>query len=189
MDFCHCHKAVGTMNFMSGRLPTFWFEKRSLEKSYMTPRSRRTKDVIDISQHTQIKEIKKMSSRGEQTSKEIIRINRCLEEVYENNNNQPISFFMFTIHPTLFSRSVENIFHVSFLIKEGKAELFLDNNELPVLRPMNKSNTQNIDTSLSNNKTDQIHCLTQLILSLDMEQWESLVQVFHIEKSMINDEN
>ncbi len=41
----------------SGRLPTFWFEKRSLEKSYMTPRSRRTKDVIDISQHTQIKEV------------------------------------------------------------------------------------------------------------------------------------
>lgn len=64
---------------------------------------------------------------------------------------QPISFFLFTIHPTLFSRSVENIFHVSFLIKvseiekqfhqwilfsfkEGKAELLLDKNQLPVLR-------------------------------------------------------
>jgi len=77
-----------------------------------------------------------MSSRGEQTSKEIIRINRCLEEAYEENNrlfffvfidyfrnefllDQPISFFLFTIHPTLFSRSVENIFHISFLIKVG----------------------------------------------------------------------
>lgn len=76
-----------------------------------------------------------MSSQGEQTSKEIIRINRCLEDAYEKNNSsfflinqlfskdfffvadQPISFFMFTIHPTLFSRSVENIFHISFLIK------------------------------------------------------------------------
>lgn len=99
-------------------------------------------------------------------------MNRCLEEAYEKNNSsfsllnifiseslffiidQPISFFMFTIHPTLFCRSVENIFHTSFLIKvnqkhnyflcliyidclqEGKAELFLDNNELPVLRKL-----------------------------------------------------
>lgn len=31
-------------------------------------------------------QIKKMSSRGEQTSKEIIRIHRCLEEAYENNH-------------------------------------------------------------------------------------------------------
>jgi hypothetical protein len=35
-----------------------------------------------------------MSSQGEQTSKEIIRINRCLEEAYENNNR---SFFDFHI--------------------------------------------------------------------------------------------
>lgn len=89
----------------SGRLPTFWFARRFLEKSFRTPRTRRTKEIIDVSQHTQIKEvrrkksklisevlldiflqIKKMSSRGEQTSKEIIRIHRCLEEAYENNH-------------------------------------------------------------------------------------------------------
>jgi hypothetical protein len=60
--------------------------------------------------------------------------------------------------------------------------------------PMDKPNKQNdsnmnTDVSLSNTKIDQIHCLTQLILSLDMEQWESLVQVFHIQNSMINNEN
>jgi hypothetical protein len=55
----------------------------------------------------------------------------------------------------------------------------------------NKQNDSNMNTdvSLSNTKIDQIHCLTQLILSLDMEQWESLVQVFHIQNSMINNEN
>jgi hypothetical protein len=45
------------------------------------------------------------------------------------------------------------------------------------------------DPSSSNTKSNQIHSLTQLILSLDMEQWESLVQVFHIQNSMINNEN
>ncbi len=56
---------------------------------------------------------------------------------------------------------------------------------------MNKPNTQNdsnmdIDHTLSNTQSNHIHSLTQLILSLDMEQWEALVQVFHIQKSMIN---
>jgi hypothetical protein len=44
----------------SGRLPTFWFAKRSLEKSFMKQRARRTKDIIDSSQHTQIKEVNKI---------------------------------------------------------------------------------------------------------------------------------
>ncbi|CAF5096890.1 unnamed protein product, partial [Rotaria magnacalcarata] len=118
-----------------------------------------------------------MIPSGEQTSQEIIRMNRCLEEAYQNNDNQPVSFFMFTIHPKLFCRSVENIFHVSFLIKEGKAELFLDENQLPVLRPSNKSDTQN-DSTINNGQKSSSHqviSLTQLILSLDIEQWETLV--------------
>ena len=56
---------------------------------------------------------------------------------------------------------------------------------------MNKSNSLNDSTNdaESTSKSDQIHSLTQLILSLDMEQWETLVQVFHIQNSMIQNEN
>jgi hypothetical protein len=73
---------------------------------------------------------------------------------------------------------------------------FINFRILPVcfLGPVNNSSTQNdsnmdLNLSSSNNKSNQIHSLTQLIVSLDMEQWESLVQVFHIQKSMINNEN
>lgn len=180
-DFCHCHQIAGTMSFMSGRLPTNWFEQKMLEKSFRTPRTRRIKEVFDLSQRTQIEEIKKLSSNGEQTSKEIVRINRCLEDAYEQNQCQPVGFFQFTIHPKRFSRSVENIFHVSFLIKEGKVELFLDEDQLPVLRPIINTNQ-----SVSETKLSQMQSLTQLILSLDMEQWETLIEVFQIENPMIN---
>ncbi len=73
---------------------------------------------------------------------------------------------------------------------------FINFRILPVyfLGPVNNSSTQNdsnmdLNLSSSNNKSNQIHSLTQLIVSLDMEQWETLVQVFHIQKSMINNEN
>lgn len=57
--------------------------------------------------------------------------------------------------------------------------------------PVKKSDTQNdsstnTDRSTSTtNKSQQVQPLTQLILALDIEQWEALVEVFHIEKPMV----
>ncbi|CAF3533917.1 unnamed protein product [Rotaria sp. Silwood1] len=59
------------------------------------------------------------------------------------------------------------------------------------LNNSNKSNDSNMNISLSssNTKPCQMDSLTQLILSLDIEQWENLVDVFHIQTPMINDKN
>ena len=48
------------------------------------------------------------------------------------------------------------------------------------LGPVNTDSAMDVDR-----KSIQINNLTQLILSLDMEQWENLVEVFHIDKCMI----
>lgn len=45
--------------------------------------------------------------------------------------HEKIAFFKFAIDPHSFSRTVENIFHISFLVKDSKAVLFYkDQNEL-----------------------------------------------------------
>ena len=57
-----------------------------------------------------------------------------------------------------------------------------------ILGPVNKSSDQVADSDVSSstpNKSEQVQSLTQLILSLDMEQWETLVQVFDIRTAMI----
>lgn len=64
----------------SGRLPTFWFVKRNLEKSFMTPRARRTKEIIDISQHTQIEEVNKENKKKENLKK-FFRSKKCHHRV------------------------------------------------------------------------------------------------------------
>ncbi|CAF4573565.1 unnamed protein product, partial [Rotaria magnacalcarata] len=49
--------------------------------------------------------------------------------------------------------------------------------------PSNKSDTQN-DSTINNGQKSSSHqviSLTQLILSLDIEQWETLVDVFDIQ--------
>lgn len=46
------------------------------------------------------------------------------------NQSTQVLFWRLIIHPKSFSRSVENLFHVSFLVKEGKVRVFAQENQL-----------------------------------------------------------
>lgn len=44
----------------------------------------------------------------------------ALNKEYKNNNSKPINYFKFTMEPESYSQSVENCFHLSFLIRDGR---------------------------------------------------------------------
>jgi hypothetical protein len=46
-----------------------------------------------------------------------MHIKRCLVKRYNETESSPIDYFEFVIDPTSFAKTVENMFHVSFLIK------------------------------------------------------------------------
>ncbi|NXK59276.1 NSE4A protein, partial [Sylvietta virens] len=62
-------------------------------------------------------------SHQEAREKEVERILRILQTHFENDPifaspaNTPISFFEFVVDPNLFACTVENMFHMSFLIR------------------------------------------------------------------------
>ena len=43
---------------------------------------------------------------------------------YRRNNNTSIDYFAFVIDSESFGKTVENILHVSFLIRDGKCKKF-----------------------------------------------------------------
>ena len=49
-----------------------------------------------------------------------------LEDAYEVNDRNPISYFNFVLDPHSFTKSVENMFHFSFLVKEGTLIIFCE---------------------------------------------------------------
>lgn len=51
-----------------------------------------------------------------------------LEDAYEVNDRNPISYFNFVLDPHSFTKSVENMFHFSFLVKEGTLIIFCEIN-------------------------------------------------------------
>ena len=110
----------------------------------------------------------------------------CLQKEFRQNGKKPISFYHFVIDPTSFSNSVENIFYVSFLIKDGFVSisegtnfyLFLffkfyilfryylhtdGENGLPVLTVKSRSRETSSQASVSKK---------QLIIALDQDMWK-----------------
>ncbi|NXJ79937.1 NSE4A protein, partial [Trogon melanurus] len=110
-------------------------------------------------------QLKKMEeSHQEATEKEVERILGLLQTHFENDSETPISFFDFVIDPNSFARTVENIFHVSFIIRDGFARLKLDEDKLPVIEPLT-----------DNERRKDGHgpgARNQLVISLSHQEWK-----------------
>ncbi|KAH8701840.1 putative nuclear protein Qri2/Nse4 [Talaromyces proteolyticus] len=92
-----------------------------------------------------------------------------------------IPLFRFCINPRSFGQSVENLFYVSFLVRDGIVGVSLDSRGLPTLqsaRPFAPSEAQA--------KGIQRH---QAVFSLDFDMWNDMIAVFVIKESIIPHRN
>ncbi|KAJ2557976.1 hypothetical protein EV175_001036, partial [Coemansia sp. RSA 1933] len=97
-----------------------------------------------------------------QTTKLVQKIHKILAQV------GPINLFELVINPRSFAQSVENIFYVSFLIRDGKA--FIDD----------ESGQPMIEACEPPQQDDYLSGLTkkQLIFSLDYATWREITDVY-----------
>jgi len=109
-----------------------------------------------------------------------------LEDAYEVNDRNPISYFNFILDPQSFTKSVENMFHFSFLVKEGKASFRLDDDGrgLPFVAPLkvSKKSGSSKDQNDGNDAEDR----HQAIISLAYDDWEDLIEQLDIDRAMLN---
>ena len=90
-------------------------------------------------------------------------------------DNGGIPLFEFCVNPQSFGQTVENMFYVSFLIKEGSAGLEFDNDGLPTLRHMGRKTVAERQETQRN----------QAVFTLSFDVWEDIVKTFGIKKSII----
>ncbi|XP_059215473.1 non-structural maintenance of chromosomes element 4 homolog A [Centropristis striata] len=122
-------------------------------------------------------QLKKMEgSHQEATEKEVERILGYLKSYYQDDPTSPISYYEFVINPDSFSRTVENIFHTSFLVRDGLARMYLDDDKLPCIAPVEEGEVEAGGTQSRK----------QCIVSISPKTWKELIDAFDIRDTMIH---
>ena len=98
-------------------------------------RQRKTEKQDLEAQKTKIKELDVNSKENEtnDTVNETERIYEVLKKIQKKMKGAPICLYEFMINTKSFSRTVENIFYISFLVKDGYVKIYLDEDNLPVI--------------------------------------------------------
>jgi non-structural maintenance of chromosomes element 4 len=88
-----------------------------------------------------------------------------------------VPLFDFCVNPKSFGQTVENLFYISFLIKEGSVGLNFDGRGLPTLGCAGKEPAEGQQAKGSSRN--------QAVFALDFDVWEDIIESHGIKKSLI----
>ncbi|QDS75090.1 hypothetical protein FKW77_006987 [Venturia effusa] len=91
--------------------------------------------------------------------------------------NWEVPLLRFAVNPNSFSQTVENLFYISFVVKDGFFLVSKDEDGLPTIRP-NVGNASESDRPPGASRH-------QAIFSIDYETWQKLILAYNITESMI----
>ncbi|XP_066477088.1 non-structural maintenance of chromosomes element 4 homolog A [Tiliqua scincoides] len=174
------HKLGEEANKYFRRAPTFHFMLGTFtaDPPVVRPRIERQRKKPGSDERSAMPaQLKKMEeSHQEATEKEVERILGLLQAYYNEDPNTPISFLEFVMDPNSFARTVENMFHVSFLIRDGHAKITLDQDKLPVIERANPVEGENDQDNQARK---------QVVISMNYQEWQNIVKTFEITEPMI----
>jgi len=126
---------------------------------------------------TQANVVEQTENSGNQTEQLVVHTLRALVVIYKNSQKKSLNYFRFVLDPVSFGKTVENMFHVSFLVKEGKARIFLENG-IPLIKPVKPKKSGSLASADDGNSN-------QVVMKVSMYEWERLVDALSLTESMI----
>jgi len=163
------------------------FERAEYKGKEKVARQRNAQEKEDfVKNKTKVQELTRMEKSNEETTAKMTEyVYTVLKKYYlhEKNDREPVDFFEFVTDPQSFGRTVENIFYVSFLVREGLAKVTLDDDRLPVIEPVERRT--DAEGQLIQEATDT-RLFNQVLISFSYPQWKEIVEVFDVDEAIIN---
>lgn len=72
-----------------------------------------------------------MTEEEESTTKDVQHIMNCVVKVCRSKGR--VGYFQFLVDPESFGRTVENMFHFSFLVKDGRVGVIMGKDGVPYI--------------------------------------------------------
>ena len=169
---------------------------QDLEKTENSNLTTLCKNIRELLVHTMVTgqakvEEEFMKMTGEDIPDEEIRAVMLKHGIADDEG---VPLFHFVVNPKSFGQTVENLFYVSFLIRDGTAGFGNDSNMLPTLRQYTSLLAQNQANAMFEDATvartpqqiqDENISKHQAVFHLDYETWENIIEAFDIEESII----
>ncbi|KAI1723819.1 EP-interacting inhibitor of differentiation 3 [Ditylenchus destructor] len=114
-------------------------------------------------------------------SKEVDEVRKQLIKEFKHSEDQAtVGYYNFVLHPTSFGETIQNMFFVSFLLRDGHVRLIVDETtNLPVLKRMERDELEKI--TMANRSTLY---MTQVVSKMTVSIWRGLTERLNITESM-----
>jgi len=147
--------------------------KERKEREPRATQATRVKDLV-ATKDTIMQEVEASDNQTEQLVQHVFK---CLVAVWREGGKRPVNLFRFVIDPNSFGATIENLFHVSFLVKEGKVDIKVDEDlGLPVIIPVGKARQGEGGQEKKN----------QVVMNICMEDWERLKEKLNVRRALIS---
>ncbi|CAI4037801.1 hypothetical protein SMKI_04G1350 [Saccharomyces mikatae IFO 1815] len=126
-----------------------------------------------------------LNSTQQETTPE--QVKKCFKKLSKKIGPEgSINLFKFIIDPNSFSRSIENLFYTSFLIKEGKLLMEDDEEGLPTIKiKQSISHTDVRSREIEKQRRRGAH-QNHIIFQMDMSTWRKLIEKYNITSSFLD---
>lgn len=122
--------------------------------------------------------VEKSQANEQKTDRLVNSTRKVLESCYKQNGRKPVNYFEFVIDPESFGNTVENMFHVSFLVKQRVCSLGIDESiGLPVLEPISGRGGE-----------DEESTKNQAVISISYQDWIDLKEALNVRQARIKHE-
>lgn len=115
----------------------------------------------------------------------VTQIFKCLDRNYKRSGERPISYFHFTIDPLSYTRTIENIFHTSFLIRDNRAKVGIRGDGMFTIAPFRGKPGGKENGGDREGDQEKAGTRRQMFVELTPTQHKVLVECLGIQTAMI----